>query len=474
MIRPPRARWFRFIASPRVASSLIAAMAGLSLLGILIPQRALLTTDMMTDFENSAPVLARVLDVLGLDALFSGWPVVTIAGLLALSTVTCTWNRIDRYARGISAAPAPVVRRISADTSSHEALHEGIMVSRVRNVMHAAGWATLESPGRVVGVKGRRGFLGSMLLHLSLLIIMVGGSATALSDFSGTLLLAEGQTVIDEPSAYLTVEKVPRLGEAFTGARLTLDSMRFTYQDGQIVEAIATMSGLDTSARRSTFEARVNHPFELAGKSYLVQNSGLVADLTLSTEGRSEGLIVNLADVTPYGWADEIALSSTDASTPSPTTLSLLASPVTLEAGETLPVEQFLIGQPQLSLRAVTGADVGEVQTLTAGSSVEVAPDVVVTFNGVRYWTRFLVRQDTARWVVYLGFWFGVLGIVWRFLMPERRVSMSLIATHGESPYVNLGYRVRPWRGIVWPGDQALLDELAASVNAEETQEDAS
>lgn len=470
MIRPPRARWFRFIASPRTAAWLIVATGILAFLGILIPQKSLLTADMMADFENSVPMLARFFDVLGLDALFSGWPVITLAGLLALSTIACTWVRIDRYVRGASAGVAPEVQRVLLSKADEPVRWESI-VDRMHNGLTDAGWTTVEAPDRIVGVRGRRGFFGSLLLHVSLLIIMVGGSATALTDFSGSMVLAEGQSLVDESGSYLSVDNLPEIGDAFTGARLSMDAMRFSYQDGQLVEAIATMSGLDATARRVSAEARVNHPFSLAGKSYLVQNSGLVADITLSSGSSSDGLLVNLVEETPYGWADEIALPDAGSDPAAAVALSMIVSPVPLEEGETLPAESYLIDDPRLGIRVLTPDGVGELQVLSPGSSVEVAPDLVVSFNGVRYWTKFLVRQDYARWIVYLGFWLGVIGIVWRFAMPERRVSIGLSSTDSGHMYVKLGYRVRPWRGIVMPGDQVLLDRLASLAEAEGEQE---
>jgi len=470
VIRPPRARWFRFIASPRLAAWLIADMAGLSLLGIIIPKRSLLTVDMMADFEASVPALARFLDVMGLDALFSGWPVITIAALLALSTITCTWVRIDRYSRGVSAAAAPEVARIPF-ASAQTPARQKTVVDRVRDELHRAGWVTVETSCRIVGVRGRRGFFGSLLLHASLLIIMIGGSATALTDFSGSMVLAEGQSVVDEEGSYLGIDNMPEIGGAFSGARISMDAMRFSYEDGQLVEAIATMSGLDTTARRVTAEARVNHPFSLAGKSYLVQNSGLVVDLTLTVQGVSDALLVNLVEETPYGWADEIGFPDGTTERTGIEALSLLASPVPLDADERLPVENYLIKDPRLGLRTLATGAVGDLQILAPGESVEVAPDVTVSFNGVRYWTRFLVRRNSARWIVYLGFWLGVVGIVWRFAVPERRISVAISEKDAGHAHVGLGYLVRPWRGIVMPGDQKLLDRIASLVNTGSEQE---
>jgi cytochrome c biogenesis protein ResB len=474
VIHPPRARWFRFIASPRLAAWLIVVMGVLAFLGILIPQRSLLTADMMADFQASAPVLAELLKTLGLDALFSGWPVITVTGLLAMSTIACTWVRLDRYIQGVSTGAAPEVSRVSVPKADWDDDRGSVLLAHVRDELHAAGWGTVEAPGRVVGVRGRHGFLGSLLLHVSLLIIMVGGSATALTDFSGTMVLAEGQSVVDEADSYLVVDSEPRIGESYAGARVTMDSMRFAYQDGQLVGAIATMSGLDTAARRVSAEARVNHPFTLAGKSYLVQNSGLVADITLTIDGASNGVLVNLVEETPIGWADEITLPGTVTEQTSIEALSLLVSPIPLAAGQELPAERYLIDEPRLGLRTLTSETVGDLHVLAPGDSAEIAPEAILTFNGVRYWTKFLVRQDSARWVVYLGFWLGVIGIVWRFLWPERRLSVSLMPTDGEIVHVRLGYRLRPWRGIVAPGDQALLDKLAVSVDAGDIQEEGS
>lgn len=432
-------RALRLAASTRLAAVLITALAVLTLLGVLVPQEAYLGSVRMEEFRSSAPALAAAFEALGLDHVYSGIPFAITLSLLALNTLACTVQRLIAHRKTLSGR-APRVRSVTTTQA-------GRAVDEARAELTAAGWRVTDREDGVTARKGRSGFWGSMLFHASLLVIMAGAVASALTQFSGYMLIAEGQSVVDAREAYLSVSGEPRVGDAFTGARLTLESMRFEYEDDEVIWAGAAMSGADLDGRLKSFEARVNYPFELAGKSYLLMDSGYVADISVESDGVTRSLLVNLAEETPYGWQDAIAVPQAGGS---PLEIGLVAAPVALAAGEELPVEKYDIVDPRLAVGLASAP--AEMTVLAAGESAMPAPEVRVTFNGLRLWSRFLVRKDPFRWVVYAGFWLAVIGLTWRFFVPERR--MSVVET---ADGFDVGYSVRPWRGIMLPSDRDLI-----------------
>jgi cytochrome c biogenesis protein ResB len=451
---PPRSTWFRRLASAKLAAWLIGVLALITVLGVIIPQRTLLTPDMMADFESSMPAVAEVLALAGLDALYSGWPLALITALLAVNLIACTWRRLAAYLRGPSLSTAPPHSPVPlAGRSAANAITDSIEYLEVR------GWNILSDEDRVLAIKGRRGFWGSMVLHGALLVIMIGGVAATLTHFTGEVVLAEGQSLSDAPESYLYAPLEPEVGEAYSGATLTLDRMRFFYEGDELVRAVATISGTTVDGGTSVFETRVNYPLEIEGKSFLLQNSGLTADLTVNGPLGSNPISVNLAEETPFGWEDRVTVPTVTGTQE----LVLLAAPVPLEAGETLPARKFEVTEPRLGIFFADDPGQQMFAALVPGQSVEIAEGVTLTFEGVRFWSRFLVRADDARWIVYLGLWLSVIGTAWRFVQPERHLSVSAqMSDSGEAELV-IGYRARPWRGMILAGDRDDMDRLAGS-----------
>jgi cytochrome c biogenesis protein ResB len=452
--QPPRSAWFRRLASAKLAAWLIGALALIAVLGVIIPQRTLLTAEMMSEFESSLPLLARGIALTGLDGLFVGWPLALVTGLLALNLVACTWRRLAAYTRGPSLALAPVIETVASGSDREDGGRA--VLDDAEEYMSASGWSVLRDADRLLGIKGRAGFWGSMLLHAALLIIMVGGVLATMTYFSGEILLAEGQTSIDEPESYLGVSTEPELGEAYSGARLTMERMRFFYEGDVLVRAVATMSGESVDGRTARHETRVNHPFDFESKSFLLRDSGLTSDLRLETANGEESFSVSLANETPFGWEDTVVIPTPEG----PVEIVLLASPVPLGAGEVMPARKFEVTEPRLGVWRADDSDGAMLAALGPGESVTIAEGATLTFEGVRFWSQFLVRKDDARWVVYLGLWLSVIGTLWRFVQPERHLSVCVRDGSEVAPAISIGYRARPWRGMIVAGDRGDIDRI--------------
>lgn len=451
---PPNTAWFRRLASAKLAAWLIGILALVTVLGVIIPQRTLLTAEMMADFEASLPALAGALAFLGLDEIYVGWPLAVVTTLLAVNLIACTWRRLAAYMRGPSLSLAP--RQRSAPLGNRQPV---TVIAESAEFLAARGWHVLSDDERLLAIKGRRGFWGSMVLHVALLVVMIGGVGATMTHFTAEMVLAEGQTLTDVQESYLYPPLEPVIGDAYSGADLTLERMRFFYEGDELVRAVATISGETLDGEMTTFETRVNYPFELEGKSFLLQNSGLTADLVITDSSGSVPLSVNLAEETPFGWEDRVEIQTAEGVVE----LVFLASPVPLAAGETLPARKYEQGSARLGVWYADDSDQQMLAALAPGDSIAIADDVTLTFEGVRFWSRFLVRADDSRWIVYLGLWLSVIGTAWRFLQPERHLSVSVVKSASGDAEFAIGYRARPWRGMIFAGDRDDIDRLAGS-----------
>ncbi len=414
-------RWvFDRLGSVRLAAWLMAALGILSLVAFIVPQRVYLGAA-FDAFAEEAPVLARIITALGLDRIYTGWPIAILGGLLSVNLVACTLRRVWHQRRQSSHVGEPPAAIAAA-------------VSEARN----AGWDVLRATElSVTLVKGQSGFWGSVLAHAGLLIVIVGGVVTMLTGFRGEMVIAEGQTVPDEPASYVIVRTLPRVGEPFSGAHITLESMDVRYADDVVVSAVARMRAIGADGRVVRKDVRVNHPFEAGGKTYLLQDSGHSVRLVVQHEdAEAIPVAISLAEQTPHGWRDDLRLPLDGEEAH----LSLAATPRPVGAHEPPLERKLAIEDPRLDLTIEYRGERWQ-GVLAPGRSSASVGGLTVTFEGLALWTRFLVRGEPYRWVTFLGFWVVVAGMAWRFMVPERRAVLRM----DDDGRVAVKVRTYPW-----------------------------
>lgn len=424
MTRSIVSRLLSWAGSLRVAAWLMAALGVLVVVSALVPQRAYLGSE-YAEFAARAPAVARIVAAAGLDRVYGGWPITVVTALLGIDLVTCTAlrisNRLPKHA-------AKTGRSEAASSQLEQCVAEA----------EGAGWQVRTIRDRSVTlVRGRSGFWGSVVMHAGLIVVIAGGVATSLTGFRGQAVIAEGQTIVDDPSGYESVSVVPRLGTAYRGTRIMLEDMDVRYSQGAVVSAVARMRAVLPDGRSVSKAVRVNHPLEAGGKSWLLQDSGYSVRIVVRDGSqRAAALAVKLAAETPIGWRDDIVVPSDQGDI----RISLSATPRPVSAGERAVEEKLAIRDPRLALVIQRGDDRWE-GTLAPGQTSGSADGVTVAFEGLDLWTRFLVRGEPARWVTYAGFWLVVVGALWRFAVPERRATLRC----DDAGTIDAVVRVYPW-----------------------------
>ena len=439
MTRLRDSRILAALASLKLAAALIALLALLSLLAVIIPQQGYLGPA-YEQFVKDVPWLEAVFSALGLHRIYSGWPIVLLSALLVVNLVACTLWRILRRQHAVRAVP---------DVPSP--------LSDAAHMLASERWKFLGGPeGRVVARAGGSGFWGSVIMHAGLVVIVAGAVATVLTSFRGEMVISEGQTLTDQKGDYFSVSAEPSLGTSYSDTRLALDAMKVDYEGGVVVGASASMRAIEPDGDVITHEVRVNHPLDAGGKSYLLQDSGYSARMVVAYEGgAADPLIVALGQEMPYGWIDHLELESPQGA---PVAIDLLATPVPLEEWQDLPLEKFTIADPRLRMRIQAGDSAWE-GVLAPGESASTG-DLTVTFEGLGLWNRYLVRGEPARWITYAGFYIAIIGAAWRFLVPERRIAVTV-----RDGVLSARLHARPWKGRFASRDEALVRSIITCTN---------
>lgn len=408
-VRLHRRSTARTLRSPRLALALIGLMGLFIVVSFLVPQQSVLTAEEYRTWAADNRVVASVSEALGADSVFTSWFFIATLALLALNLIFCTYGRMIRSGTYPPRAPSQ---------ASDQAVHFTMDPSQESDTAFAGlagrGWhVDWTDESTWVLWRGRAGRIGSIVLHLGLLLIMLGGIVSSLTRFSGSMVITEGQTVRDAPESYVQVRESPRIGGAFTGARIAMDSIGFTYERGIVSDAVARMRFAGGDGTWRTDDVRVNYPLHLEGKAYLLEKAGHAVALRITDPAGREALssIINLGETGTDGSADELTLGEA-------VVKLTLISDKRYEGGKD--PRKFELNDPRLYV-SVEGQGVSGAATLAPGGLAKV-DGWVIEFREARLWNRFMVRADDGRWITFVSFALIIIGMALRWLDPDAMV----------------------------------------------------
>jgi len=261
---PEPVRWttslWASLTSVRLALWLIGIILLLSAVGTLVPQNA----EAMTYVETYGAEGARWIKALQFDHLFGSWYFLSLLLALVVNTACCTVKR-SRVSFGLVAKPmADRSDEELADLEYSRAFAFGGSAERarerVKGVLKAARFRVRESGGNLKAVKFRWGRLGVDLLHVSLVVVLVGGAVGAVTSFEGFQVAHEGET-FDSPIGDFQVRVDKLWSESYDGS-------------GRIKDWYSQLTVLEDGREVSTRLIEVNEPLTYKGVSFYQSSFG--------------------------------------------------------------------------------------------------------------------------------------------------------------------------------------------------------
>jgi cytochrome c biogenesis protein len=210
-----------FLSSLKLTIPLLILLAGLSVIGTLIPQNAS-EGEYLNRYGAETYYLFKVLGLLN---MYHSWWFIGVLVLLVINLIACSWKRL------------PGVWRHVRKTKS--------------------GYARL----------------GTYLTHLSVLLILVGGLIGAVWGFKGYVEILEGETV---EGIFLNN---PQQSMKPLGFQVRCDAFQVDfYPDGVPREFLSTLTFLDGGrAVLDHAPLRVNHPLSYRGLTFYQASYGISA-----------------------------------------------------------------------------------------------------------------------------------------------------------------------------------------------------
>ena len=274
-----RQAWREF-RSMRTALLLLVLLAAASILGSLFPQQSI-SPQRVTRYFQDHPALAPVLDRLGLfDVFGSAWYMAIYLALLA-ALVACLVPRARAFARVLRSRPPRGGQldryrtRAAFDTAASppQALEAAAVVLRRRHYRLATHEEELA---------GEKGFLreaGSLLFHVSLLLLLVGLAYGKGFGYRGQAAIVEGETWANARVGYDAYSP----GRFFGSERLAPFQLRLEdfsnafHDDGTPREFASRLTALDLDGRQTQAQrVAPNRPMTVDGVRVFQSDYGYV------------------------------------------------------------------------------------------------------------------------------------------------------------------------------------------------------
>lgn len=345
---------FRILGSARLAIWLVVLVILFAMAGVLIPQEGLFNAQQIEAWRQLYPMTAKVADITGLFHVFSSYPFLLTIFFLWINIFICTIIQIKK-----------------------EACSGGFL---------------------------RPGFIkvgGFTLIHVSLLLLLVGGVLSAAATMDGYIILTEGQSFKESPPYYLHMRKGPLFFGKHKAFEATLKKTSSTFSpDGYLLQSEAVLQFKGNGHEAIIGTIRVNEPFTYSSVSFTLDQTGYSPRISVKEKPNNQLILHSF-----------VALKTFKQGLNQREYRDYIRSPL-LKKRIVLTLENPVL---QI-LRVEAENNTGETHTSTIqlGEEVEMA-GYIVGFTGLRQWASFRVMEDPGYPLILIGLWLGIAGLVTRY-----------------------------------------------------------
>ena len=403
-----------FFTSVRLTIVLLLTLAATSIIGTLIPQNQ----EPAAYFQAFGGSLYRLFDLFGLfDMYHSGWFQLMIV-LLTINIIVCSIDRISASRRILFVRkPAFNLARFRnlkhkekfKDDRTADQLQEVYQAYVKRHFRHSHT-ETTDTGYAVYGEKGRWTRFGVYMVHLSVVLLLIGGLIGSIFGFDGWVNIPEGESV-----SRIQLRSQAQVLQLDFEIRCDDFDVSF-YDTGAPKEFRSSLTILEQGREVLKKDIIVNDPLRYKGISlYQASYGQLPSDkLVLSFTSAKTGMI----------YTRNAGVNQTM------TLPEKLGTFVLKELRAAAKFGDHDIGEAYIGVLTPPNGDLQEVflpLRFPSFDKMRKGQVVIAVVDQVqRYYTGLQVAKDPGVWVVYVGFILMIIGCYITFFMQHQQICVEL------------------------------------------------
>ena len=415
IVADPLNKIWDFFTSVRLTIVILLTLAATSIIGTLIPQNQ----EPAAYFQAFGGFLYRLFDLFGLfDMYHSGWFQLLIV-LLTINIIVCSIDRISATRRILFVRkPAFNLARFRnlkhkekfKDDRSTDQLKEVCQAYVKRHYRHSQV-ETTDTGYAIYGEKGRWTRFGVYTVHLSVILLLIGGLIGSIFGFDGWVNIPEGESV-----SQIRLRSEAQVLQLDFEIRCDDFDVSF-YETGAPKEFRSTLTILEQGREVVKKDIIVNDPLRYKGISMYQASYGQIPSdkLVLSFTSAKTGMIYT------RNAGDNQLLTIPEK----------LGTFVLKELRRSAKFNGHDIGDAYIGILTPPNADPVEVilpARFPSFDKMRKGEVVIAVVEQVqRYYTGLQVARDPGVWVVYSGFILMIIGCYITFFMSHQQICVDII-----------------------------------------------
>lgn len=422
---------YSFFISMKFALIIILVIAVSSILGTIYQQGEFAYNQYITE-KPELTWWYNLLKSFGIFDLYNTWWYLSLLALLLLSLILCS---IDKIKRSIKRIRNPRFARNEKFVSSLKNSRNFILKETKENTTQIFKsilkkrlfYIREKNMGKGViqlaCVQGRYGALGSVLFHLSFIILAFGILYGGLFGFEGYGEAIEGGTINVQSGGFIAVNSEGRFFPGHNNFQVFVEDFKVTYDKMGSPKAFAsTVKAMEGEKVKKEKVIRMNQP--LVFKSYKVYQQS-------------------------YGWAPDVSINDTEGKVIQSGPQKFQGDPKSqvfnnyilgnnLQIQATFSALDIARGlKPQLILNASQNGQSIYNGSIEEGKSIKIG-DYTFTFNELKQYTGLSFVRNPGITIIYIGFIILTIGTLVALYIHEKRIWIILIPD-GKRTKIRIG-----------------------------------
>ena len=419
---------WEFFSSVKLTVVVLLSLAATSIIGTLVPQNE----DPAKYYQAFGEVWYRIFHVLDIFDMYHSWWFQFLLLLITVNVIVCSIDRLSAtwkviFAKNPSFQASRFQRLTRKEEFFSDRSQEKLASVLAPVVARNFSYSTVEKASKsifVFGEKGRWTRLGVYAVHLSVVLLLIGGLIGSIFGLDGYVTIPEGESV-----GSIQV----RNGNAAIplGFEIRCDDFSVSFYDNgmprEFRSSLTLLEGGQTVMKKDII---VNDPLRYKGINMFQSSYGVLSpkEVTLNFESLESGM--NYKKTVKLGEQTDIPEG----------------------------LGKFVI-RDYTGNYSFRGQDVGEaffgvlVQENKAPTEI-IIPSRIPGFDKMRkgqvavsvlnytarYYTGLQVTKDPGVWVVYSGFMLLIVGCFITFFMSHQRVCVEVVSSGNKSKVTVSGF----------------------------------
>jgi cytochrome c biogenesis protein len=423
----PYSKIWNFFTSVKLTIVLLLSLAVTSIIGTLIPQNE----DPQAYFQAFGGVLYQLFNLLDLFDMYHSWWFQLLIVLLTANIIVCSIDRISSNRRILfvrnPSFKLPRFRNLKhrqefTHTATPQQLKDIYQTFIARRFHHSLVEAT-ENGFAIYGEKGRWTRFGVYTVHLSVVLLLIGGLIGSIFGFDGFVNIAEGESINQ-----IRLRNSPQMVQLDFAIRCDDFDVSF-YDTGAPKEFRSSLTVLEQGRSVLNKDIIVNDPLRYKGISFYQSSYGQLPpnEVVLSFTSNNTGTV----------YKNKAMINQP---------LQLPEKLGTFEIKRFLQAAEFRgnnIGEAYSGILTPPGADPVQItlplrfptfDKMRKGNLV-----IAVVEQVPRFYTGLQVGKDPGVWVVYSGFILMILGCYITFFMSHQQICLEIVAAGQKSRVIVAG-----------------------------------